>query len=307
HVRAGRLVPGPARGRPGAAERGAAGRDAHPLPARGAAPAPPLGAPRRAGPGLRADGPEQGRGRGGGRRPPRAAERADPGGGDGRAAPQRAGRRRGRGGADLRVAGSGLAPRPVGLRPRLPGGGGRGDHRRRGGRAREPRGGRPPGVGGSADPRRVKPARVRAPRRVAGGLAFGLSLAVLGAMTLLAAWPGLVTSQSPTRQSLLDRHRPPGHVDEAGRAHPLGPRPLGRDVWSRLIHGARASLTVGYAGLLLGAGLGVTLGLAAGFRGGALDRGLVGLIDAYLSFPYVLIAIVWAALVRMTIGALVGI
>ena len=151
----------------------------------------------------------------------------------------------------------------------------------------------------------MKPARVRASRRVAGGLAFGLSLAVLGAVTLLAAWPGLVTSQSPTRQSLLDRHRPPGHVDEAGRAHPLGTDHLGRDVWSRLIHGARASLTVGYAGLLLGAGLGVTLGLAAGFRGGALDRGLVGLIDAYLSFPYVLIAIVWAALVRMTIGTLV--
>jgi peptide/nickel transport system permease protein len=142
------------------------------------------------------------------------------------------------------------------------------------------------------------------PRR-AGDLAFGLSLAVLLAASLLAAWPGLVTSQNPARQSLLDRHRPPGHVDEAGRAHPLGTDHLGRDVWSRLAHGARASLTVGYAGLVLGAGLGVTLGLVAGFRGGALDRGLVGVIDAYLSFPYILIAIVWAALVRMTIGTLV--
>jgi peptide/nickel transport system permease protein len=141
--------------------------------------------------------------------------------------------------------------------------------------------------------------------RLAGDLVLGLSLAVLMAASLLAAWPGLVTSQSPVRQSLLDRHRPPGHVDEAGRAHPLGTDHLGRDVWSRLAHGARASLAVGYAGLALGAGLGVTLGLVAGFRGGALDRGLVGVIDAYLSFPYILIAIVWAALVRMSLGTLI--
>jgi peptide/nickel transport system permease protein len=146
---------------------------------------------------------------------------------------------------------------------------------------------------------------VSARRGLAGDLAFGLSVAVLLAATLLAVWPGLVTGQSPVRQSLLDRHRPPGHVDEVGRVHPLGTDHLGRDVWSRLVHGARASLTVGAVGLLLSAGLGVTLGLVAGFRGGPLDRGLVGVIDAYLSVPYILIAIVWGALVRMTIGTLV--
>jgi peptide/nickel transport system permease protein len=149
------------------------------------------------------------------------------------------------------------------------------------------------------------PHGVRVPRWIGGDLALGLSLALLLAVTLLAAWPSLVTSQNAARQSLLDRHRPPGHVGEAGRAHPLGTDHLGRDVWSRLVHGARASLTVGYAGLVLGAGFGVTVGLLAGFRGGALDRGLVAVIDAYLSFPYILIAIVWAAVVSMTIGTLV--
>jgi peptide/nickel transport system permease protein len=142
-------------------------------------------------------------------------------------------------------------------------------------------------------------------RRTGGDLALGLSLAALLAVTLLAAWPSLVTGQNPARQSLLDRHRPPGHVDEAGLVHALGTDHLGRDLWSRLVYGARASLTVGVAGLALGAGLGVTVGLLAGFRGGALDRGLVAVIDAYLSFPYILIAIVWAALIRMTIGTLV--
>jgi peptide/nickel transport system permease protein len=153
--------------------------------------------------------------------------------------------------------------------------------------------------------RPAHPDSVTRPGRLAGHLAFGLSLAALLAVTLLAAWPTLLTAQNPTRQSLLDRHRPPGHVDGAGRSHPLGTDHLGRDVWARLVHGARASLAVGYAGLVLGAGLGVTLGLLGGFRGGAVDRGLVGVIDAYLSFPYILIAIVWAALVRMTIATLV--
>jgi peptide/nickel transport system permease protein len=138
-----------------------------------------------------------------------------------------------------------------------------------------------------------------------GDLALALSLAALLAVTLLAVWPSLVTGQNPARQSLLDRHRPPGHVDEAGRAHALGTDHLGRDLWSRLVYGARASLTVGVAGLALGAGVGVTVGLLAGFRGGMLDRALVAVIDAYLSFPYILIAIVWAALIRMTIGTLV--
>jgi peptide/nickel transport system permease protein len=146
---------------------------------------------------------------------------------------------------------------------------------------------------------------VTRPGRLAGHVAFALSAAVLLAVTFLAAWPTLLTAQSPARQSLLDRHRPPGHVDGAGRSHPLGTDHLGRDVWARLVHGARASLTVGYAGLVLGAGFGVTMGLLGGFRGGAVDRGLVGVIDAYLSFPYILIAIVWAALVRMTIATLV--
>src|SRR5262249_59345034 len=91
--------------------------------------------------------------------------------------------------------------------------------------------------------------------RKAGDLAFGLSVAVLLAVSVLAAWPALVTTQSPARQSLLDRHRPPGHVDAAGRSHPLGTDHLGRDVWSRLAHGARASLTVGYARLALPAAL----------------------------------------------------
>jgi peptide/nickel transport system permease protein len=124
-------------------------------------------------------------------------------------------------------------------------------------------------------------------------------------MTVVAAWPGLVTSQDPTLQSLIDRHKPPGHVDQDGVTHPLGTDHLGRDLWTRLVYGARASLTVGYAGLLLGASVGILIGLLAGFHGGMVDRITGGIIDTYLSFPYILIAIVWAALVGTTLVTLV--
>ena len=139
----------------------------------------------------------------------------------------------------------------------------------------------------------------------AGTVAFAASLAVLVAVTALAIWPHAGASTSPVRQSLLDRHRPPGYVDDAGQRHPLGTDHLGRDVLSRLVHGARASLAVGYAGLVLGGLAGVLIGLVAGYQGHVVDRLVTGVIDTYLSFPYILIAIVWASLVGTTVLTLV--
>jgi peptide/nickel transport system permease protein len=149
------------------------------------------------------------------------------------------------------------------------------------------------------------PRRGRLRRISAGDLGFLTFAAVLGLVTLLAIWPRLVTSHDPTLQNLIDRHRPPGYTDDTGAHYPLGTDHLGRDVLSRLVLGARASLTVGYAGLVLGASVGVLIGLLAGFHRGLVDRIVVGIIDAYLSFPYILIAIVWAALVGTTLLTLV--
>jgi len=150
------------------------------------------------------------------------------------------------------------------------------------------------------------PRRRRWFRRIsAGDLGFLTFAALLGITTLLAVWPRLVTPHDPTLQNLIDRHRPPGYTDDAGTRYPLGTDHLGRDVWTRLVYGARASLTVGYAGLALGASVGVVVGLLAGFHRGLVDRIVGAVIDTYLSFPYILIAIVWAALVGTTLLTLV--
>src|SRR5207247_1924422 len=76
-----------------------------------------------------------------------------------------------------------------------------------------------------------------------------------------------------------------------GKAHLLGTDHLGRDVLSRAIYGARVSLLVGFAAVVVGGILGVTLGLLAGFRGGWPDSVIMTLADAQLAFPFILLAI----------------
>jgi peptide/nickel transport system permease protein len=78
-------------------------------------------------------------------------------------------------------------------------------------------------------------------------------------------------------------------------AHPMGVDPLGEDVMSRVIYGARVSLEVGILGTLLATVLGVSLGLTAGFYRGWVDTGLSRFADIVLSFPILLLGIGIAA------------
>jgi peptide/nickel transport system permease protein len=133
--------------------------------------------------------------------------------------------------------------------------------------------------------------------RLAGDVAFLVSAALMLLFTFFAIWPQSVAPYDPTVNSLSLRHKPPGFVDANGGMHIMGTDHMGRDVWSRLVWGARASMLVGYTGLLLGGAVGVGIGLAAGYFGGWFDRIAMRVVDAYLSFPYILIAIVWATII----------
>lgn len=135
------------------------------------------------------------------------------------------------------------------------------------------------------------------PARWADHVSLIASSSILLVFTFFALWPQSVTIYDPTLNSLSARHKPPGFVDKNGGVHALGTDHMGRDTWSRLVWGARASLTVGGLGLAIGGSFGVLIGLLAGYRGGWFDRIAMRVVDAYLSFPYILIAIVWAALV----------
>jgi ABC-type dipeptide/oligopeptide/nickel transport system permease subunit len=135
--------------------------------------------------------------------------------------------------------------------------------------------------------------------KLAGSMAFWAAAAILLIFTGMAIWPEAMAPYNPRLGRLADRHKPPGYVDATGGVHWLGTDHQGRDVFSRVIYGAQVSLTVGYSGVVIGAIVGIAIGLLAGYRGGTFDQVAMRVVDAWLSFPYILIAIVWA----VTIGS----
>jgi len=153
--------------------------------------------------------------------------------------------------------------------------------------------------------RRGLPRWVIPRRRFRAALVVLAPLGFLLFATLVALRPQLVTSYPPNQQDLVARLGPPGFVDEAGGIHALGTDTLGRDELSRLAYGARSSLTIGYAGVALGVVAGTMLGVIAGYCGGWAERAVIGVVDVYLSFPYVLIAIVWATFMGTTLPMLI--
>jgi peptide/nickel transport system permease protein len=117
------------------------------------------------------------------------------------------------------------------------------------------------------------------------------SLLVLLALIVAAACSPWIAPHHPTRERLIDRLLPPAWSAEGEWRYPLGTDHLGRDVVSRIIYGSRVSLVVGFAAVAVGGGLGILLGVAAGFVGGRLDEAIMALADMQLAFPTILLAI----------------
>ncbi|MBI1962283.1 MAG: ABC transporter permease [Candidatus Rokubacteria bacterium] len=137
-----------------------------------------------------------------------------------------------------------------------------------------------------AEAARAGPARRRrGPWLAAAGGAF------VAALVLAAAAAPWLAPRDPIRQSLRARLAAPALAAPDGPARLLGTDHLGRDVLSRMLYGARVSLVVGFAAVLLGGVVGAALGLLAGFRGGFADTVIMTLADAQLAFPFILLAI----------------
>ena len=129
-------------------------------------------------------------------------------------------------------------------------------------------------------------------------------LGVIAAAVVVAAFAPALAPSDPVKNRLLDRLTPPMWAQGGSSRHPLGTDTLGRDVLSRLLHGARISLTVGLAAVLVAGVVGGGLGLVAGYRGGWADNLLMRLGDIQLAFPVLLlgvavIAVLGASLTNM--------
>jgi peptide/nickel transport system permease protein len=124
-------------------------------------------------------------------------------------------------------------------------------------------------------------------------------------LVLVAVLPGHFTAYSPTAQALGQRLKPPGWVSQDGAVHALGTDQLGRDVWARIAGGARISLAVGIIGVGISAAVGVGVGVIAGFFGGRADMLIMRAVDIQLSFPFILLALVWAAFIGNTLPSII--
>ncbi|MFE0753183.1 ABC transporter permease [Inquilinus sp. NPDC058860] len=113
-----------------------------------------------------------------------------------------------------------------------------------------------------------------------------LIIAVFLVVAVLAPW---IAPYNPLAQSILKINQTPSW------AHWLGTDQFGRDVLSRMIYGSRNSLIFGLLSPVLAAIVGTTLGVVAGYFGGAVDRVISRLVDLLLAFPELLLAIIIAA------------
>lgn len=115
---------------------------------------------------------------------------------------------------------------------------------------------------------------------------FWLSAIALGIILLSAVFAERLAPYGPNEQDILKRLQPPGIP-----GHVLGTDEVGRDILSRLIHGARISLLIGVIAVGLSCPLGVLVGLVAGYAGRRTDDVLMHVTDIQLAIPTILLAI----------------
>ena len=137
-------------------------------------------------------------------------------------------------------------------------------------------------------------ARGRSPTAVAAGATVGIVL-------VAAAFAPWITPQNPfdpAELDLLTAFTPPVWVEGGDWRFVLGTDDQGRDLYSAMLYGARISLLVGFASILLAALVGVPLGLLAGYAGGAVDAVVMRVADIQASFPAILVALLIDGVLR---------
>jgi peptide/nickel transport system permease protein len=124
---------------------------------------------------------------------------------------------------------------------------------------------------------------------------FGAAVLMVTVLAALAA-PVVSTGDPATQRDIVaTRFLPPLATDAHGVFHPLGTDRFGRDVWTRLVYGARISLGVGVLAVLLSIAIGLVVGAVAGFWRGPLRAFLLALTDFALALPRVVLLLLLAA------------
>ncbi len=126
-----------------------------------------------------------------------------------------------------------------------------------------------------------------------------VGLVLLLAMVAAALLAPMIAPADPTEQDILRQLEPPG------TGGLMGTDSYGRDVLSRILHGARISLFVGLASIAIAMTIGGALGIVAGFVGGRTDRIIMGAMDVMLAFPTLLLGLMIVAMLGPSLQNLV--
>ena len=129
---------------------------------------------------------------------------------------------------------------------------------------------------------------------VGGGAVVLLLVALAALAPVLAPW-------DPTRPDIKKI------LAEPSRNHPLGTDQLGRDVFSRMLHGARVSLAVGFVSVGIATAIGIVLGALAGYNGGRIDGFIMRLVDLMLVFPRFFLLLAVLAFLRPSIWTIMAV
>lgn len=117
-----------------------------------------------------------------------------------------------------------------------------------------------------------------------------IGIGLLALIILLAIFAPIIAPYDPLKQNILHRLSPPS------LQFWLGTDSFGRDVLSRLLYGARISLSIGFLSVLIAMIVGSALGILAGYIGGVFDQIVMGIVDVMLSFPTLLLGLMVAAM-----------
>ncbi|WP_416414734.1 ABC transporter permease [Pantoea sp. App145] len=134
-------------------------------------------------------------------------------------------------------------------------------------------------------------------RRVLGHHSMTLGVVILGVIVVLAILAPLISPHDPYAQDVSNRLIPPVWFEKGNWDHLLGTDKLGRDYFSRLLYGARVSLTIGLVSVMLSGFIGITLGILAGYFGGRVDALVSYILTVRLAMPVILVALALASLI----------
>lgn len=128
---------------------------------------------------------------------------------------------------------------------------------------------------------------------------------VLAAIIISAIFAGSIAPHDPKLNDLRGRLLPPAWETGGSTDHLLGTDQLGRDIFSRIIYGARISLAIAVLGTLAGATFGALCGLVSGYRRGAVDELVMLVVDAFMSLPFIIIALAVISMLGSSFGVLI--